>query len=890
MPLTIRDNTVMKRLLPRIAKFLRITRFLIKVKHHLAFIKNLSLTFLLFFLTVFIQPMLAVAITSPHGSQTVQANSEQPNTLFNRGKSLYQLGQWQEAIQVWEQATKLYQQQNNSLDLAITFSNLSLAHQKLGQWQEAERVIAQSLQIARSLEVNPASQRAIAQALDTQGNLYLNLGKNEEAIAVWQKSAILHSQLGDLDNQIRNVLNQAQAFKIQGFYRRSLQTLESIQSLLPKISDDLLTAIVLHNYGDMLTTVGDLKLAHQPLVKSWEILERINNNEQKSIVLLRQGNLARLEGNSEKSAELYKKSAQIAGKSLTNLQAQLNLFSLLIDSNELQDALEMRSQIAPLLSNLEISREAIFVRINYGESLLRLTKLVPKSVANSLLAEAAQTLAVSVQQAKSINDSRTLAYAIGSLGNAYEQSQQIEESQKLTQQALAIAQSINASDITYRWQWQLGRLLKAKGDIKGAIFAYTEAVNGLRQLRSDLVFVNSNVQFSFRETVEPVYRQLVSLLLQDTTGDKQKNLTTAQAAIESLQLAELVNFFRSDCLNAAQVDINQIDRTAAVIYPIILEDRLEVILSLPNQPLRHYASEVTAAEIDNMVIDLRLNLRDPSSNDYLPSAQQIYDWLIRPANSAIAQSNVKTIVFVLDGSLRNVPMSVLHDGKQFLVENYSIALTPSLQLLDPKPIAKQKFTALIGGLTEARQGYSALPNVKNELQEINKQVPLSSIFLNASFTKQNLSQTLTSLTFPIIHLATHGNFSSEAEDTYLLTYDGKLTIDNLYQLLRSKNRSDLEPIELLILSACQTAVGDKRAALGLAGMAVRAGARSTIASLWSVDDEATSRFMIALYQSLSSANVTRAESLRFAQKSLLKNAKYDHPYYWSPFVLLGNWL
>jgi CHAT domain-containing protein len=235
-------------------------------------------------------------------------------------------------------------------------------------------------------------------------------------------------------------------------------------------------------------------------------------------------------------------------------------------------------------------------------------------------------------------------------------------------------------------------------------------------------------------------------------------------------------------------------------------------------------------------------------------------------------------------------MSVLHDGKQFLVENYSIALTPSLQLLDPKPIAKQKVTALIGGLSEARQGYSALPNVKGELQEINKQVPSSSTFLNASFTKQNLTQTLTSLTFPIIHLATHGNFSSEAENTYLLTYDGKLTIENLYQLLRSNNRSDLEPIELLILSACQTAVGDKRAALGLAGMAVRAGARSTIASLWSVDDEATSKFMIALYQSLSSANVTRAESLRLAQQALLKNAKYDHPFYWSPFVLLGNWL
>jgi CHAT domain-containing protein/predicted negative regulator of RcsB-dependent stress response len=889
MPLTIRDNTDMKRLLPSFTKS-RITKFLIKVALRVAFIKNLGLFLLLFFLTVLIQPMLAVAITSPHSSQIVQVSSEQPNTLFNRGKSFYQLGQWQEAIQAWEQATKFYQQQNNSLDLAITFSNLSLAHQKLGQWQEADRTIAQSLQIARSLEVNPASQRAIAQALDTQGNLYLNLGKDEEAITAWQEAAILHSRLGDLDHQIRNVLNQAQALKTQGFFRRSLQTLESIQALLPKISDDLLRATVLHNYGDMLTTVGDLKLAHPPLDKSWGILERINNNEQKSIVLLRQGNLARLEDDSKKATGFYTKSAQTAGRSLTSLQAQLNLFSLLIDSNDVSEAVEMRSQIAPLLSDLETSREAIFVSINYGESLLRLSKLVPQTVADSLMAEAAQTLAVSVQQAQSINDRRTIAYAIGSLGNAYEQSKQIEESQKLTQQALAIAQSINATDIAYRWQWQLGRLLKAKGDTKGAILAYTEAVNGLRQLRSDLVFVNPNVQFSFRETVEPVYRQLVSLLLQDDTGDKQKNLITAQAAIESLQIAELVNFFRSDCLNAAQVDINQIDRTAAVVYPIILEDRLEVILSLPNQPLRHYASKVTASEIDDMVIDLRLNLRDPSSEDYLSSAQSIYDWLIRPATGAIAQSNVKTIVFVLDGSLRNIPMSVLHDGKQFLVENYSIALTPSLQLLDPKPIAKQKVTALIGGLSEARQGYSALPNVKGELQEINKQVPSSSTFLNASFTKQNLTQTLTSLTFPIIHLATHGNFSSEAENTYLLTYDGKLTIENLYQLLRSNNRSDLEPIELLILSACQTAVGDKRAALGLAGMAVRAGARSTIASLWSVDDEATSKFMIALYQSLSSANVTRAESLRIAQQALLKNAKYDHPFYWSPFVLLGNWL
>ncbi len=849
---------------------------------------------LLFFFAALIQPMLAFTIDSQQIAPIAQSNPKKSNTLFDHGKSFYQLRQWREAIQVWEQATKLYQQQNNLLDLAITLSNLSLAHQKLGQWQEAQHTITQSLQMARTLEVNAVSQSAIAQALDTQGNLYLSLGKTEEAIAVWQEAAILHSQLGNLDNQIRNVLNQAQALKIQGFYRRSLQTLESIQSESPKTSDNLLKAILLHNYGDMLTTVGELKLARQPLEKSLKILETMpleNSGEEIGAVFLRLGNLARLENNFEKAKEFYEKAEQMSGRSLLNLQAQINLFSLLIDSEEKPEALEKRSLIAPVLSNLTTSRDNIFARINYSESLLKLTKLVPQSESDLLLAEAAKNLALSIQQAREIKDSRTLAYAIGSLGSAYEQSNQIEESQKLTQQALAIAQSINAPDIAYRWQWQLGRLLKAKRDIKGAILAYTEAVNGLRQLRSDLAFVNPNVQFSFRESVEPVYRQLVSLLLLDETkSDQQKNLLKAQDAIESLQLAELVNFFRSDCLSAAQVDISQVDRSAAVIYPILLEDRLEVILSLPNQPLRHYASRVTEMQIDEIVTNLRVDLRDPSSQDYLSNAQKLYDWLIRPATDGIALSQIKTIVFVLDGSLRNIPMSVLHDGKQFLAENYSIALTPGLQLIDPKPIVKQKVTALIAGLTESRQGFSALPNIKRELQEINKQVPSSSIFLDINFTKQNLSKTLTSLPFPIVHLATHGNFSSEAEDTFLLTYDGKLTIENLNQLLRSKNRSDIEPVELLILSACQTALGDKRAALGLAGMAVRAGARSTIASLWSVDDSATSQLMIALYQSLASANVTRAESLRLAQLTLLKNPNYSHPYFWAPFVLLGNWL
>jgi len=142
--------------------------------------------------------------------------------------------------------------------------------------------------------------------------------------------------------------------------------------------------------------------------------------------------------------------------------------------------------------------------------------------------------------------------------------------------------------------------------------------------------------------------------------------------------------------------------------------------------------------------------------------------------------------------------------------------------------------------------------------------------------------------FPIVHLATHGEFGSTAEDTFILTWDDRFTANEFSQLLQS--RSGGQPIELLILSACRTATGDDRAALGLAGIAVRSGARSTLASLWYISDEATSVLMSKLYAVLGEQNTTKAEAVRQAQLELLRNPQYANPYYWAPFVLVGNWL
>ena len=144
--------------------------------------------------------------------------------------------------------------------------------------------------------------------------------------------------------------------------------------------------------------------------------------------------------------------------------------------------------------------------------------------------------------------------------------------------------------------------------------------------------------------------------------------------------------------------------------------------------------------------------------------------------------------------------------------------------------------------------------------------------------------------FPVVHLATHGQFSSNAKETFVLTWDNRINVKQLGQLLQNRDTYSKNPIELLVLSACQTAEGDKRAALGLAGVAVRSGARSTLASLWAVDDQSTSAFMVEFYKQLSQPNMSKAQALRQTQISLIKQSGFKHPFYWAPFVLIGNWL
>ncbi|MFN6488297.1 MULTISPECIES: CHAT domain-containing protein [unclassified Nostoc] len=857
-------------------------------------------------------------------SQSPQSYTIPPAQLVQQAEDRYRAGQLSDAIALWQQAAARYETSGDRLNQGLVFSFLAIAFNDLGQQTQAQGKIKQAISLltAQNSAANSETASVLAQVLTIQGELQLTQGRASEAFETWQAAIAAYRKAGDITGILGSQINQARALQAEGLYKGAANLLTQVEQSLQNQPDSHLKVTELRNLGKLLRLVGNLAQSRTVLEQSLAIAKKLPDDtpqsaSEQSGILLSLGNTTRAQGNTDTALDFYQKAIVIAPSLTAKTQIQLAQLSLLIDSDQSAEAQRLFTQIQSQLAYLPPGRLAAYTRINLARSLIKLatdyktdetdkhfrlstsnpsTSSTPKSVAQ-WLKTSAQELAIAIQQIRSSGDSRAESYALGTLGSLYETTHQWNDAKTLTQQALSLAQSIDAPDIAYQWQWQLGRIFcqgkqpcPSIGNLHNATIAYAEAVKLLQSLRSDLVAVNQDVQFSFRESVEPVYRQLVELLLQsDGDAPSQENLKQARETIEALQLAELDNFFREACTNAHPVKIDQIDPHAAVIYPIILPSQLAVILALPNQPLQYYKTPLPQLEVERILTQMRQSLRPTAFvEDWLPSAQQVYNLLLRQFAAELATSEIKTLVFVPDGLLRSLPMAALHDGQQYLIEKYSIVLTPGLELLQTQPLERQRFQGLLAGLTQARGGFAALPNVAVEIDQIKSEIP-AQVLLDQSFTNGSFEKTIDSKSSPIVHLATHGEFSSNADNTFILSWDGRINVRQLDRLLRSRE-GKLNPIELLVLSACQTATGDRRAALGMAGVAVRSGARSTIASLWSVGDRSTASLMIEFYRQLRKPEVTKAEALRRAQITLLHQDDYTSPYYWAPFVLLGNWL
>lgn len=459
------------------------------------------------------------------------------------------------------------------------------------------------------------------------------------------------------------------------------------------------------------------------------------------------------------------------------------------------------------------------------------------------------------------------------------------------EQSILAAEQLDDDYLRFRTNLHYARFLWQTSQYDDALNGYQEAFDAL--LRLDVSAIRWGALYT--QTIFPAYQEYIARLFtvarQAPEARKQQLLRRVRHQMEHRYRADLANYFRDNCVEQYQFkqrDIEYATRDAVVIYPFILPDRLELLIHLPSVGFRQVTVDVDEGEVNAVINQFRRLLEKRTTHQYQRPAQQLYHWLIAPLDDYLARYPASTLVFIPSGLLRSVPFAALHSGQHFLIEQYPVAVAATLSLVDPTPLAIRTLRPVLLGVSEARLGFPALTNVDDELSAV-QQASGGTLLLNQAFNREQLKGVLERHHPNLLHIATHGYFGRNDDESFLLTYGEKLSYRDLYRYLSSlKYRA--EPLELIVLSACETARGDSQSALGLSGLAIRAGARSAVGSLWQVDDAATAQLMVAFYRHLTQPDYSRAKAMQAAQQGLLTHVEYRHPAYWSPFLMLNNWL
>lgn len=721
-------------------------------------------------------------------------------------------------------------------------------------------------------------------------------GAFEQAVLDWREAVKLFEKEGKSNKQREALTLLAQAYQYIGQYNEALKSLKSALILAEKSGDRTQIASVLGSLGNLHITLGPSDKAFQYLNEGLSMAKELGDPGLSATILNNLGNFFITQKKYNEALGAYLECmtlAKNANNALLATRALTNAAITFRHNEKHKESKEYLDRAMDETRKLDPSNDKAYGLINIGLTYRHLRPYLPEY--NDLRSLSSQAFMDAVTVAETIGDLRSLSYACGYLGTLSEDEKKYEEALKLTRRATLVAQQVNAPESLYLWQWQTGRLLKAMGKTGEAISAFRNCIFTLQSIRQEMPTCYGTPQISYRESVEPIYFGFVDLLLQEAVSMQKREqvepyLLEAREAVELLKVAELRDYFQDECMGAARLRITKLDivsKTAVVIYPIILSDRTDLLVSLPTG-LRKFSIPIGADTLTQEIRKFRQRLEKRTTREYLPHAQKLYDWLVRPLEPDLALSAIDTLVFVPYGSLRTIPMAALHDGKEFVINKYAIATTPGLNLTDPRPIKRKNVRVLSAGLTESVQGFPPLPSISVELEALHNLYG-AKVLLNQNFINPKLEKELREIPFTIMHIASHAQFEGDVKKTFLLTFNNRLTVDQLEQFVGLyKFRED--PLELLTLSACDTAAGDDRAALGLAGIAIKAGASSALATLWHINDQATSELAVEFYRQLQNPTISRAMALKRAQLKLLNDRRYEHPGYWSPFLLINNWL
>ncbi|MBL8484788.1 MAG: CHAT domain-containing protein [Rhodocyclaceae bacterium] len=728
----------------------------------------------------------------------------------------------------------------------------------------------------------------------------------------------------------------AVALREQGQLRRALELLDAARAAAP---NDAARARAEGELGIALLQARDFPAAQTMLERAYGFYD----GSARARYALYLGNLALLRHDAAAAAARYREALQLAPDSAEiQIDGGLNLARLRPGAERLAALQALAQRIdaagAPprwLRAHLNLAEQARQLGKAGGNAALELAWRH---------ADRARRLAAPGADVRAAIEAQDL------LAQIYEDQGRAAEALALTQEGLRLAAAARdeaSADLRIALEWREARLQAAAGREDAALAAYMRAVNLIESVRQDIPIEYEDGRSSFTATLEPIYLGYADLLLRRHDGlpaaARQARIARAVEAVELTRQSELQDFLGDRCSVEAIQGAGQhgLPADTAVLYPVIFADRLELLLKTAGGTERRTVA-VDAARLRKVALEFADSLRN-GLPDHLARARELDAWLLAPVEADLQARKIRSLVVVPDGALRLVPLGALHDGRRYAIERYAVSLVTGLSLTNTGVAAGRQTRALVMGMAEpgpvvgkldasmadqvlggaersapASRGLAAqrpmralrggiaavgtpeslrqmddlrarlaLPGVREEVRALSGILPGQTL-LDAQFTLRQFRHEAESGEFRIVHIASHGIFGGSAETSFIMTYDDLLKVNDLQAMLQAE-KFQQTPIELLTLSACETAEGNERAPLGISGAAIKARAKSVVGTLWPVEDNAAKVLMQRFYQGIARDGLSKTEALRAAQLALLADAEFHDPFYWAPFVLIGNW-
>ena len=731
-----------------------------------------------------------------------------------------------------------------------TLFNIGVVYSNLGQDTQALEFLNQALAINREVGDHLWEERT----LSILGGMYSDSGQYSKALEFYQQALAICQEIGNRLEEGWTLVGLGMVYHNLGQYPKALEFYQQALAIHKTIGYKEGEGTTINNIGNIYHNLGQYPKALEFYQQALAILKEVGNNPREGMILSNIGLLLESQNHPELAIVFYKQSV--------NLIEEIRKDLRVLPKEQQQSYTETVAGRYRRLANLLLKQD----RVLEAQRVLDLLKVqelddyLSNVRGNNNTAQGLPNLPPEQQTWASYQ--AVLDKAI-EIGKELTQLRQIKSENRTAQQEQRIAQLVNAQQ------------------------KIVEDFN------------------NFTESPE------VLALIQQLNPKARK--------------ADLVN--NLDELNALQDNLRNLQQNAVLLYPLILDDRIELILTTPDSPPIRRTVQVTKQQLNETIVAFRSALQNPTSDAKIP-AQQLYNWLIKPLEAELKVADAKTIIYAPDAQLRYIPLAALHDGQQWLVQRYRINNITAASLTDLNTKPQRQMQVLAGAFATGRYSFkvggesfdfAGLSSAGVEVENLAKTVPTTTKLIDTAFTPDVTVPKMDDYT--VVHLATHAAFVvGTPDDSFILFGNGERVT------LRDIQKWSLKNVDLVVLSACETGLGGKlgngEEILGLGYQMQRAGARAAIASLWTVDDGGTQALMDSFYAALESKQVgqdsqpTKAEALRQAQIALITGdykalgqqrglgvqqriqrslspkvaTRLSHPYYWAPFILIGNGL